>query len=193
MIIGHPGNKALAVSILTKAYQYNDTINDTILQHGNRLRRLERLMAYSFDTAADFGKICFSDDGKAVALILFPDKQRITPVSILRDLHFLFFIAGPRRALRALGREKAVREAHTAQYISHIWYLATTPDAAGSGTGTALMQALMEDARNEGRPLYVESRIPENTAWYKKRGFEIYHRLEHDGRYWDCLRKDVDG
>ncbi|WP_414647023.1 GNAT family N-acetyltransferase [Chitinophaga sp.] len=70
----------------------------------------------------------------------------------------------------------------------HLWYLGVRKAAAGKGTGTSLINELIEDAKAADRPIYVESRIESNTAWYKKRGFRLYYELYHAGRHWSCLR-----
>ncbi|HVI47124.1 MAG TPA: GNAT family N-acetyltransferase [Chitinophaga sp.] len=191
MIIGKISDKQLATEILAAAYTTNDTINETIRRDHRHLQRLRSLMEYSFDVALDFGRICFSDDRQAVALIILPDKKKVTLRSICRDIKLVMKITGLKNALKALDREKAISKVQGENKIYHIWYLGTFPHATGTGIGTALMKDLIQDAQKEGRPIYVESRIPKNTVWYEKRGFSIYRYLEHAGRRWACLRIEV--
>ncbi|WP_161596886.1 GNAT family N-acetyltransferase [Chitinophaga vietnamensis] len=183
MIQASLADKPMATAILAKAYEKNDTINETILPG-----KLQWLMDYSFEVALHAGAVYLSDDKKAVALLLFPEKMKVSFKSILRDLHFLFFIGGFKRAMTALSRERAVRDAHPAGRISHLWYLATDPAHAGQGIGATLMQELIRLAQQQQRILCVESRIEKNTIWYQKRGLLPYRELVHQNRRWTCLR-----
>lgn len=191
MIQASHADKLLVTAILAKAYEKNDTINETMLP-GNRAARLQLLMDYSFETALHSGAVYLSDDKKAVALILFPEKIKFSFKSILRDIHFLFFISGFKRAMSALSREKAVRNIHPAGRIYQVWYLATDPACASKGNGATLMQELIRDAQQQQRILCVESRIEKNTNWYQKCGLLPYHELLHQNRRWTCLRSAPD-
>ncbi|PSL44634.1 acetyltransferase (GNAT) family protein [Chitinophaga niastensis] len=181
-------DRSLVIEILTKAYDKNETINETIMQDKNRNARLHKLMKYSFFLCKQFGKVYLSDDKQAVALILFPEKKRTTLKTIGWDIQFLFTISGFSKSLKALSRENAVRKAHPTGPIYHLWYLATDPLHAGKGIGGALMKDLIGDAEAKNRILCVESRMEQNTSWYQKLGFSIYKELIHEDRKWSCMK-----
>lgn len=54
----------------------NQSINYIILQDGRRAARMQALMQYSFDVCYLFGDVFLSDDRKACALVLYPEKRR---------------------------------------------------------------------------------------------------------------------
>lgn len=188
MINAGKKDRSVIVDILTKAYDHNETINETILQGSIRSYRLRKLMEFSIFVCTEFGKVYLSDNKQSVALVLFPDLRRTTIKTIWWDIQFLFTISGFSRSLKALSREKAVSKTHPAGKIYHLWYLGTNPSEAGKGFGGDLIKELIVDAQSNNRTLCVESRIEENTKWYKKFGFSVYDELIHNGRKWSCMK-----
>ena len=95
MIIASLGDKRRIVDILTKAYDTNDTIHETVnepitkrknntpKQEVRRRYKIDRLMPYGFDLCYKYDVAFLSDDRKSAALVLFtriykPRWRRIT-------------------------------------------------------------------------------------------------------------------
>jgi len=193
MIKAEYSDKNSVVELLSKAYNTNETINETIIQDTKRDYRLRKLMEYSFDISYRFGQVYFSEDKEAVALIIFPETKKTTLKIILLDIKLLLFCTGIFNAIKALSREEAIKKAHPkVPLIYYIWYLGTNPEYASKGIGSALMNDLITDSLARKRIMCVEARIEKNMLWYKKFGFVIYHELVHRGRKWFCMKKEVD-
>lgn len=193
MIKGEYKDKKIVVNILSKAYDKNETINETIIQDTKRDYRLRVLMEYSFDIAYRFGQVCFSENKESVALIIFPETKKASLKTILLDIKLLLFCTGFLKAIRALSREKAIKKIHPqAPLIYYIWYFGTNPGCARKGIGSDLMNDLIEDSLPRKRTMCVEARIEQNMLWYQKFGFVIYHELVHRGRKWFCMKKEVE-
>jgi len=69
-------DKDLIVDILTKSFETNQSVNYIVKQDSKRLSRIRSLMDYSFEVCHSFGDVFLSDDNKACALVLYPDKKR---------------------------------------------------------------------------------------------------------------------
>ena len=71
---------------------------------------------------------------------------------------------------------------------SDIWYLSmleVDPPAQGQGVGTQFLAYLEEYVRQRGaRQFVLFTNSQENLAWYKKRGYEVFHEceIEHEGK-----------
>ena len=69
-----------------------------------------------------------------------------------------------------------------------IWYLSmleVDPSVQGQGVGTEFLAYLEEYVRQRGaRQFILFTNSQENLAWYKKRGYEVFHEceIEHDGK-----------
>ena len=68
-------DKPIVVDILANSFKDNKSVNYIVPHAGSRKKRLLRLMEYSFDYCMLFGEIYLSDDKKACALVVFPDKK----------------------------------------------------------------------------------------------------------------------
>jgi hypothetical protein len=87
-------HKALIVDILTKSFITNQSVNYIIKQDKKKLKRIRALMDYSFKTCNLFGDVWLTDDKKACALLLYPDKKRTTFKSIFLDVHLILCAVG---------------------------------------------------------------------------------------------------
>ena len=85
---GNP-NKNLVVNILVDSFMDNASVNYIIKQDSKRLQRIRKLMEYSYDICNLFGEVLLTDDKKACALIIFPDKKRTTFKSIIADIKLI--------------------------------------------------------------------------------------------------------
>jgi GNAT superfamily N-acetyltransferase len=60
------------------------------------------------------------------------------------------------------------------------WYtmvVGVDPAFQGQGLGRALLEPVMEKARTEGVPVYLETAQPKNVSFYKKIGFNVLREL----------------
>src|SRR5688572_10526326 len=87
-------DRELIVNILTSSFDDNKSVNYIIKQDSKRTRRLRKLMEYSFDVCYLFGEVFLTDDKKACALIVLPDKKKATLKSIMLDLKLIVSCVG---------------------------------------------------------------------------------------------------
>ena len=94
MIRAEYQDKQLIVNILTSSFENNKSVNYIIKQDSKRIIRIKNLMAYSFDVCYYFGDVFLSNDKKACALIVYPDKKKVNIRSVLLDLKLIIFSTG---------------------------------------------------------------------------------------------------
>ncbi len=170
-------DRELIVDILSRAFDDNKSVNYVVTQDRQRARRIRRLMAYSFDLCFRFGKVYLSADKKACALVLLPDQKRFTLSILWLDLKLALFGIGPGNLRKVMNRESQIKQARTDQAIYYLWFIGVTPAEQSKGAGTALLEAVLQDSLEMQRPVYLETSVPSNVAWYQRRGFEIYREL----------------
>jgi hypothetical protein len=98
-------DKKHIVNMLVKAFDTNQSINYIIPQDAKRTKRIRGMMEYSFDMCDAFGEVWLSDDRKACALVLFPDKKKTTLKSLSWDVKFATQIVGLGNVKKVLDRE----------------------------------------------------------------------------------------
>ena len=87
-------DRKTVVSILTASFADNKSVNYIIKQDAKKKHRIGKLMEYSFDYCFWFGEILLSDDKKACALIIFPDKKNTTLKSVVADIKLITSCTG---------------------------------------------------------------------------------------------------
>jgi len=173
-----PSRKSLVIDILTKSFDDNRSVNYVVKQGANRETRIRGLMDYSFDACNAFGDVWISDDAKACALVLYPDKKRTTANAILSDLILASSVIGLSRVPQVLSRESKIKSFHPKIPFTYLWFIGVAPEFQNKGAGSQLLSEVMEKSVADQRPIYLETSVDRNLPWYKKHGFEIFNELD---------------
>lgn len=170
-------DKNRIVEILSKSFDTNQSVNYIVKQDDKRHERIRSLMDYSFQVCYLFGEVYLSEDDKACALVLYPDKKSTTLKSILLDVELMFKCIGITNISIAMDRESKINKLKPKERMYYLWFIGVDPKFQGSGIGTDLMQSLIEDSEKQQRPIFLETSTLRNLPWYKKFGFETYNEL----------------
>jgi GNAT superfamily N-acetyltransferase len=171
-------DKNLVIDILTKSFDTNQSVNYIAKQDGKRVKRISALMDYSFEVCYMFGDVFLSDDRKACALILYPDKKKTTLKSILLDIKLIFSCIGVENIKKALARESKIKQLQPKELMYYLWFIGVDPEYQNEGIGSILLDEVIKDSKYKQRPIYLETSTLKNLPWYKKYGFQIYNELE---------------
>ncbi len=171
-------DKDLVIDILTKSFDTNQSVNYIVQQDSKRAQRVKALMDYSFEVCYDFGEVYLSDDKRACALILYPDKKKTTLKSILLDVKLILSCVGVANIKKALSRESKIKKLQPKEPMYYIWFIGVDPAHQNSGIGTELLNEIIADSANKKRSIYLETSTLKNIPWYKKFGFDVYNELD---------------
>jgi ribosomal protein S18 acetylase RimI-like enzyme len=171
-------DKRLVVDILSKSFDKNSSVNYVVKQDSNREERIKSLMEYSFNVCLHSGEVWISDDENAVALLLFPEKKKTTFHSILWDINLATAAIGLTRVFDVLKRESLIKKNHPAKPFTYLWFIGVDPHAQKRGVGSKLLNEVIDMNSKKERPIYLETSVSNNLSWYKKFGFEIYHKID---------------
>ncbi|MFA6275791.1 MAG: GNAT family N-acetyltransferase [Pedobacter sp.] len=177
MKIATSNDKQLVVEILTKSFINNKSVNYIIPQNELKTYSIYKLMAYSFEVCSICGKVVLSDDGKACALILYPEQKKRTLKFFWLDLKLLLTSVGIQNARKALTRKKKINAAQPKLRMAYLWFIGVDPKYQKFGLGKKLMEEIIINTMQDNRPIYLETSTIENLPWYKKFGFEVYDEL----------------
>ena len=183
-------DKTLVVDILSESFDTNKSVNFVIKQGKHRKERIRYLMEYSFDLCYLFGEIYLSEDKKACALTLFPDKKRTTLKTLLLDIKLAFFCIGLSKLSKVLERESAIKSNYPSTPILHLWFIGVAPSMQGKGLGKQILSEIINESKNQKKPIYLETSMEENLSFYNKAGFEIYKELEKPHKLF-LIRKNL--
>jgi ribosomal protein S18 acetylase RimI-like enzyme len=135
-------------------------------------------MGYSFDYCKEFGEVYMSDDGRAFALVLFPEKKKASLKSMMWDAKLASNVIGFSRVMQVLNRETLIKKNHPRQPITYLWFIGVDPRLQGKGVGSTLLKTVIEMSERKERPIYLETSVDKNLPWYKSFGFEIYKTID---------------
>jgi len=139
MIRAQHTDKNLIVSILVSSFDDNKSVNYIIRQDTKRVDRIKWLMEYSYDVCNLFGDIFLTEDKKGCALLILPDKKRITIKSILLDAKFAFTCLGISNINKAMNREAKIKQVHPNGLLYYLWFIGVGSSNQNKGIGSQLL------------------------------------------------------
>jgi len=175
-----PADKSCVVEILTQSLLHNKSVNYVVKQGDGHKARIAALMQYSFNLCHRFGKIYLSENRNATALVLYPHHKKTTPQAIWWDIQLIAQSIGIAHVAKVLKRESRIKKHHPPAPFAYLWFLGVDPAYQHQGLGTSLLHKIVEDARQQHLPVYLETSTERNVPWYQKAGFETYHQLDFD-------------
>lgn len=177
MIKAGYNEKNLVIDILTKSFDTNQSVNYIVKQDEKRTKRIRALMDYSFEVCYLFGDVFLSDDKKACALVLYPDKKKTSIKSVLLDVKLILSCVGLKNIKKTLDRESKIKKIQPKELMYYLWFIGVDPQYQNTGIGSRLLDELIEDSRQKKRAIYLETSTLKNLPWYQKLGFQIYNEL----------------
>jgi ribosomal protein S18 acetylase RimI-like enzyme len=183
-------DKPLVVNILAKSFDDNRSVNYIIPQDSTRQRRVVKLMEYSFDYCSLFGEVYLSEEKKACALLVLPDKKKATFKSIMLDVKLALSCVGLFNLKKTLAREAKIKNVHPKSLMYYLWFIGVQPGDQHKGLGSSLLKELIARGDQLNRPMYLETSTLINIPWYKKFGFQIYEELDIGYKLF-CLKREI--
>ena len=175
--------------ILARAFDGNKSVNYIVPQDRHRRRRILALMEYSFDLCLLKGDVWLSDEGKACALLLYPDRK-VSPLhSALLNVRLILRCTGLARLRKTMARETIIRGIRPGGRICYLWFIGVDPLQQGNGTGSLLLEEVLSKCEQAQRPVYLETSMPQNIPWYERYGFTVYHVQEDMGYTLSFLKR----
>jgi len=178
MIRAEYNDKNRVVDILTTSFDDNKSVNYIIKQDKKRVKRIKKLMEYSFDMCYFFGDVFLTDDKKGCALILLPDKKKTNLKSILLDIKLIASSMGLSNIKKAMDREAKIKKLHPKGLMYYLWFIGVDLNEQNKGIGSALLSEVIKEGISKQRPIYLETSTVKNIPWYEKFGFKIYNELD---------------
>ena len=189
MIRAQHTDKELIVNILVSSFDDNKSVNYIISQDSKRVKRIKRLIEYSYDVCNLFGDIFITKDKKGCALLILPDKKRTTIKSILLDAKFAFACLGLSNINKAMKREAKIKQAHPNGLLYYLWFIGVDSSNQNKGIGSKLLQDVISEGQNQNRTICLETSTLKNVPWYEKFGFSIYHEFDFGYKLY-CLKRE---
>nr|WP_181718651.1 GNAT family N-acetyltransferase [Pedobacter sp.]QJS06231.1 GNAT family N-acetyltransferase [Pedobacter sp.] len=178
MIKANKTDKKLVIDILTNSFDDNKSINYLINNDKNRIERINALMAYSFDICFMFGEVYLSENKLACALVLHPEKKKISLFAIWADIKLVFQSIKIYNVGKAMARESRIKMHYPKHSYYYLWFLGVQKEAQNKGTGSKLLNDIIQESLYLNKPIYLETSTIKNIPWYSKFNFVIYNEID---------------
>lgn len=170
-----------AAQALANAFMKDPLQNYTFPDDAERKAKSPAHFTAALNYGLKFGEVHAASNGAGAVVWLRPGETEITP----EKAEAVGFAALPEligedafnRFFSAIG---FAEEYHKRDVPEPHWYtmvVGVDPAFQGQGFGKALLQPVMERARANNVPVYLETAQPANVAFYEKLGFKMMRDL----------------
>ena len=166
---------------LTRAFMKDPLQNYTFPDEAERAEKSPAHFTAILNYGLKFGEVYLAENGAGAAVWLKPGEGEVTD----ERAEAAGFTALP----ELMGREAFDRffaaiefaeEHHKRDIPEPHWYtmvVGVDPAFQGQGYGRKLLQPVLDKAKSEGIPVYLETAQPANVSFYEKLGFDIVREL----------------
>lgn len=174
----NPADKAVVTGILSRSFAGNLSVQFITGDGPAKAKKLQALMGYAFEVCTSFGEVMLSEDRKACALLVYPEKKKTNLRSVMLDLGLIWNCVEVKNVIEVIKRESSVHALHEAGHKVYIWFIGVDPAYQHKGIGSKILQEVIKDAELQGRDLILETSTLKNIPWYKSFGFQTYATLD---------------
>lgn len=173
-------HKKLVRKILLSSFS-NDPHTDWLITNCINERKLKNhkifFMDFNFTHAMTQGRVFISDDNTGCALWVDYGNSKISLRMAFLYLRFLL-IFGIKHTNKVQALQKYIDDQYIHNKFLHLVYLGVLPDYQGKGIGSSLLNPVLQDAKNEGLPVLLETSKQVNVSIYEKKGFKLFHKYK---------------
>lgn len=178
------------IETLALAFQDDPAVSWIIPDAAERAKRLPRMFAILTPADMAAGMALRSSNDEVATLWRAPGQAHTPMLQMLRLALPLWRTFGT-----ALGRALAISgaiDAHHPQGIDYLYlhYAGVRPQAQGKGWGGAAIRAGLAQAREQGKPTFLETATPANVGLYQSLGFRVLSEWDVPGggpHFWSML------
>ena len=170
-----------ASQLLGRAFQDDPLMVYIVPRAARRRRSLPSFFRVTLHYCLRYGTVYTTESLDGVACCLPPGQ---TSPSILRLLGVILggtpWVPSPLALPRTLHATRYTDEVHASAAPGphwYLWVLGVEPENQGQGHGGRLLQAVIQQARAQGVPCYLETENPRNVPFYQKHGFRLVREV----------------
>jgi ribosomal protein S18 acetylase RimI-like enzyme len=176
-------------AVLSRAF-HDDPYYGYIMPNRNKSQeQIHWWMKLLLNYTLKYGDIYYTDDHKAIAMWLGPEKPVVEDIKILSMGLILYpFKIGLRNFMRLLDIDGQWKKEHKKEDKRHYYLMAigVEPEFQQKGMGSRLMQVGLKKADDEKLECFLETVTPEDVRFYEKHSFKAFYNKEFakDQQFW---------
>ena len=172
-----------AAGSLARAFHDDPLQSYTLPDPVERAARSPGHFAPLLEYGLRFGRVLTTEgEPRGAAIFLPPGETVVTEErAAAAGLDRLPAVLGADAAERFFAVLEAVDPFHKTDVPPEHWYvfvLGVEPSAQGHGLGRALLTPVIEEARRDGLPCYLETSAPKNVDFYRHLGFRVLRDID---------------
>ncbi len=171
-------DKAVVTGLLSRSFADNLSFQFMTGDGPEKVKKLQALMGYAFEVCTSFWEVLLSEDSKACALLVYPEKKKTNLRSLMLDLDLIWNCVGLKNVFKVMKREAAVHALHEAGHKVYVWFIGVDPAHQRKGIGSKVLLEVIKSAELQERDLILETSTLKNIPWYKDFGFQTYATVD---------------
>jgi hypothetical protein len=170
-------DRKLVSSIITETFQNNPSVISILSKKGNLQNKIRYLADFAFIKAYNRQGVYISNNQKGVALFYKGNQSKFSFKEIYYEAKFALLSLPTLKIPSILKREAYMKKGKpkNGNYY-YFWFLGVQKD--GGNVGFELKQIVLDKAKKEKLPIYLETSVWRNVVAYQRYGFKIYNTWE---------------
>ncbi|MDQ3393894.1 MAG: GNAT family N-acetyltransferase [Bacteroidota bacterium] len=168
--------KNQVLSILSKSFERNKSVNYIIKKGQKKLDGIRGLMGYALFASIRHSGAYLSKCKNGAVLFTYPHQKKSLRISDIKEtLKLVLNVFGIFGIITVLKRESYINKYHPKVDFLYLWFIGVTPEKQGKGIGGKLLSQVIQIAKGQKLPICMETSSLENLPFYINAGFSIYH------------------
>jgi ribosomal protein S18 acetylase RimI-like enzyme len=172
-------DRQILSAVLAQAFQQDPVLRWIIPDDSEYQRISETYFELILSQSLQLGESYTNDDHSAVALWVGPEEQQSLLNQLYGTLRLLWLLKG--NISRVYQLQELMDSYRPRKDFMHLTYLATHPEHQGSGIGASMLKPILERAKAQSVPVYLECSNQNNLGFYRQFGFRLIDNISFKG------------
>lgn len=166
------------ISILSKSFDDNPSVNDAVKSDSHRVKRIHSLMEYSVEMGTRKNGLWLNDEKNATAVLYDPVSNKDKFGDYLNQVKLVHRSIGWSRLFYMLKKDSAIASHRPKESYLYLFLLGVDPAFQGKGFGGKMMEEIISFAETEKKAIYLETSVDRNVIFYQRLGFDVFFERE---------------
>jgi hypothetical protein len=166
-------DRKIVSSIIKETFQNNPSVLSILNKKGDLNKKIGYLADFAFIKAYHRQGVYLSDNQKGVAIFYKGNQSKFSLKETYYEIKFAL-LALPLWEIPSILKREAYMKKEKPKDGKYIYFWFLGVKKGGENVGFELKEIVLNEAKKENLPIYLETSVWRNVVVYKRYGFEVY-------------------